>query len=130
MVVDAIGWELYLGIAEQEAASAPGDVAKRCQRCRCATQQGAEGRVGEVEPGLPQCSLVADWGLKAWQRFERFAPSTPGRAIQLRGCQIVAKEIFAGAGRWTRAMQQEGQETPAKRSSSPIPWQKWNLPGP
>eukprot|EP00969_Alexandrium_andersonii_P101779 4491886-Alexandrium_andersonii.AAC.1 len=28
VVVDAIGWELYLGVAEQEAATAPGDVAK------------------------------------------------------------------------------------------------------
>ena len=53
VVVAAIGWEPYLGMAEQETASAPGDVAKRCQRCRCAAQQGAEGRVGEAEPGLP-----------------------------------------------------------------------------
>eukprot|EP00969_Alexandrium_andersonii_P081274 3583377-Alexandrium_andersonii.AAC.1 len=32
----------------------------------------------------------------------------PGQRIELKGKRIIAKEIFAGAGRWTQAMARLG----------------------
>ena len=77
--VPAAGWGTYLGEAAEEDPKVPGDVVRRCPRCRAEAVEKLDRKAGEEQFGGvdPRWRALRNWSNPAWGRYEALAAPSP-----------------------------------------------------